>query len=123
MNKKQYEAPESCPVCAGEMYIRELACHDCNTRIKGRFRKKTAPFEMEEELYDFLRVFIFAEGSIKQSEKILNCSYPKIKNLLKKTKAALGFKEETGSTTSSIIDELDSGKIDVAAALKKLKQM
>jgi len=75
---------------------------------------------MDVELFDFIKVFIFAEGSIKQSEKILNCSYPKVKNLLKKAKAALGYTEDRTSATGFVIDQLDQGKIDVETALKKL---
>ena len=118
-----HTAPGDCPVCSEGLYIRELACHDCGTRIKGSFENRKTPFEIDDELLNFLKVFIFAEGSIKQSEKILNCSYPKIKNLLRKTKAALGFSEEPGSTAGSIIEELEQGKIDVDAALTKLKQI
>jgi hypothetical protein len=114
---------ESCPVCSGGMTIRELECKDCGTRIKGSFENRKSPLDMEDELFNFLKVFIFAEGSIKQSEKILNCSYPKIKNLLKKTKTALGFSEETKNTTGSIIEELNEGRINVDAALEKLKQV
>ncbi len=114
---------ESCPVCSGDLSIRELECGECGTRIKGSFENRKNPLDMEDELFNFLKVFIFAEGSIKQSEKILNCSYPKIKNLLKKTKAALGFSKETGNTAGSIIEELNEGRIDVDAALEKLKQV
>ncbi len=121
--KQMHAVLKSCPVCSGGLHIRELACNECGTRIKSTFESRSVPFEMDDELFEFLKVFIFAEGSIKQSEKILNCSYPKIKNLLKKTKAALGFSEESGSTAGSIIDELDQGKIDVDAALKKLKHV
>lgn len=123
LKEQIHTIPESCPVCAGDLFIRELACHDCGTRIKGAFENRHLPFKMEEELFEFLKVFIFAEGSIKQSEKILNCSYPKVKNLLKKTKAALGFSEKHSNSAGSIIDELDQGKIDVDAALKKLQQL
>lgn len=120
---QMFQAPEKCPVCNGKMYIRELACHHCDTHITGRFENRRNPYEMDEELFDFLKVFIFAEGSIKQSEKILNCSYPKVKNLLKKTKAALGVTEGKDDSTSTIIDDLDQGKIDVEGAIEKLKQL
>ncbi|MBC8391382.1 MAG: DUF2089 family protein [Deltaproteobacteria bacterium] len=116
-----HKTPDNCPICSGLMYVRELACHDCGTRIKGSFESRGNPFAMDGELFEFIKVFIFAEGSIKQSEKILNCSYPKIKNLLKKAKTALGFENENTDTAGSIIDQLDQGKIDVEAALNKLK--
>ncbi len=118
--KQLYRSPDDCPVCSGSMFIRELACHDCGTRVKGTFENRKNPLEMDEELFDFIKVFIFAEGSIKQSEKILNCSYPKVKNLLKKAKVALGFTEEDPDTTGSIIDQLDQGKINMKTALEKL---
>jgi hypothetical protein len=118
--KQHFTAPENCPVCSSRMYIRELACHECGTRVKGSFESRKNPLEMDAELFDFIKVFIFAEGSIKQSEKILNCSYPKVKNLLKKAKAALGYTEDSAGSTESVIDQLDQGKIDVETALKKL---
>lgn len=121
-NKPQtYPLPESCPVCSGDCYIREIACRSCGTRIKGAFEIRQSSLVMDEELLEFLKVFIFAEGSIKQTEKILNCSYPKVKNLLKKTKAALGFSADAEDSAAGIIDKLDQGKIDVETALEKLK--
>lgn len=118
-----YPTPESCPVCSGELHLSELSCSDCGTRMQGSFENNRLPFQLDEELFDFLKVFIFAEGSIKQSEKILNCSYPKIKNLLKKTKKALGLSDSPGESAGTIIDELDRGKLDVAEALRKLKHL
>jgi hypothetical protein len=119
--KQLHRAPDNCPICNGRMFVRELECHECGTRIKGSFKSQKNTLEMDEELFDFIKVFVFAEGSIKQSEKILNCSYPKVKNLLKKAKKALGFVEDKTDSTGSIIDQLDQGKIDVEAALEKLK--
>lgn len=108
-----------CPVCSGHVYITKLKCSHCQTEVSGKFEMPLDKFGLEEELLNFLKVFIFAEGSIKQSEKLLNCSYPKIKNLLKKTKAALGI-EEFPSENLSVIDRLDKGEIDVDEALSVL---
>lgn len=113
-------AMKECPVCSGKTIIRRIACTSCNTEISGDFEMPTSKFELEQELMDFLRVFILSEGSIKQSEKLLNCSYPKIKNLLKKTKLALGLETEIRNENKSIIDRLDEGEIDVEEALKAL---
>lgn len=111
-----------CPVCSGTLFIRELECLNCHTRVIGEFDPVDKSMDIEPELLDFIKVFIFAEGSIKQSEKLLNCSYPKIKNLLKKAKAALGMDESNDINPEVIIDQLDRGNITVDEALKKLQK-
>jgi len=119
-----YPAPGKCPVCSGELHLTELACSGCGSRIQGTFENSCLPLHMDKELFEFLKVFIFAEGSIKQCERILNCSYPKIKNLLKKTKKALGLSDTAaGVSADAIIDDLDRGKLSVSEALEKLKQL
>lgn len=110
----------SCPVCSGQVYIAKTKCLDCQTEVSGEFELPEDKLGLDDELLSFLKVFIFAEGSIKQSEKLLNCSYPKVKNLLKKTKAALGI-EEKASGSTGIIDRLDKGEIDVEEALAALQ--
>jgi len=112
---------DSCPVCSGEMIIRELECKKCQTKVVSQFHPHKGGFDIDDEIMDFIKVFIFAEGSIKQSEKLLNCSYPKIKNLLKKAKKALKIEESKQSTSMSVIEQLDQGDIDIEEALKKLK--
>jgi len=112
---------ESCPVCSGELMIRELECKKCHTKVTSQFDLHKGKLDIDDEILEFIKVFISAEGSIKQSEKLLNCSYPKIKNLLKKTKKALKIEEEKQSATSSVIEQLDQGDIDIEEALKQLK--
>ena len=111
---------KNCPVCAHALTISRLSCPACQTQISGDFEMPGHPWALDQELADFIRVFIYAEGSIKQSEKLLNCSYPKIKNLLKKTKAAMGIKEQAETDESLIIDQLEKGVIDVEEALQQL---
>jgi hypothetical protein len=116
------EPIKECPICSGLLNVSRLTCRQCDTEISGQFRYPAAPLHLDDDLIDFIKVFIYAEGSIKQSEKILNCSYPKIKNLLKKTKSALGLPVEIEGNPGGIIDKLDKGKIDVAEALELLKK-
>jgi hypothetical protein len=116
---------EKCPVCDGGMVVRELVCRRCRTQVISEFEPDRDGLSIDPEILDFIKVFIFAEGSIKQSEKILNCSYPKIKNLLKKAKAALGL-QPTGADSSTvraaIIEQLDRGELTVEEALERLKK-
>ena len=112
----------NCPVCEGELKIVKYECKECKTKISGEFEKDEMCHGLSEEIFDFIKVFISAEGSIKQAEKILNCSYPKIKNLLKKTKAALNLEKEEVIDTGDIIDMISKGEFSVEEALKKLKK-
>ena len=117
MNKPLKE----CPACKGELHIKTFKCNTCSTEVTGKFSMVDEGLNADKEILDFIKVFIFAEGSIKQSEKLLNCSYPKIKNLLKKAKSALGVSDNSSAEDNSVIDQLDRGEIDVEEALKKLK--
>jgi hypothetical protein len=112
----------NCPVCSGELTVTRLSCRSCQIDISGEFAWPGTQWELDQELRDFIKVFIYAEGSIKQSEKLLNCSYPKIKNLLKKTKAALGFKKQEETMDESVINLLDRGEINVEEALQQLRR-
>ncbi len=112
---------EKCPVCAGKMVIKEIACSKCETRVISEFKLEQNPLGISDEILDFIKVFIYSEGSIKQSEKIMNCSYPKIKNLLKKTKLALGINDFESVSNNAVLDQLDRGDIDVEAALNLIK--
>jgi|APSaa5957512576_1039674.scaffolds.fasta_scaffold107982_1 hypothetical protein len=112
---------DNCPVCSGQMIVKELECMSCKTRVISEFDNAANPLNIDPDLVDFIKVFIYAEGSIKQSEKLLNCSYPKIKNLLKKAKIALGVKDEYSDNHTSIIERLDKGELSVDDALSAIK--
>lgn len=111
---------ENCPVCNGKFFIKKIECEQCHTSIEGEFSLPVnQPYD--EEIMNFIKVFIFTEGSIRQTEKMLNCSYPKVKNLLKKTKAALGLDATNKEEEIDILELLDKGEIDVEEALEKMK--
>ena len=114
---------EKCPVCQEKMFIRTLECSKCQTQVKSQFSLSNDDLKIPEDILSFIKVFIYAEGNIKQCEKVMNCSYPKIKNLLKKAKTALGVQDMPKEDNTSVLKQLDHGEIDVEAALNKLKKM
>lgn len=111
-----------CPVCGSGLKVSEYTCSNCKTSIKGDFICGGSISGMDKEIEDFIRIFIFAEGSIRQVEKMMNCSYPKVKNLLKKAKAALGFEEQEGSDSDEVLELLAKGEITTEEALEKLNK-
>ncbi|MBN2790479.1 MAG: DUF2089 family protein [Candidatus Delongbacteria bacterium] len=113
----------NCPVCDGELKVVKYECLKCKTKISGEFDRQEKCQGLSDEIFDFIKTFIAAEGSIKQTEKLLNCSYPKIKNLLKKTKAALDLENDDEEVdTGDIIELISKGEYSVEEALKKLKK-
>lgn len=118
MNKK-------CPYCNGDMTIKELECPKCQIKIHGNIKEGSMP-SVPEEILNFIKVFIYTEGNIKKVEKILNCSYPKVKNLLKEAKIALGVDEESREgdkpDVSAVLDLLKEGKITYEQAMEIIEK-
>ncbi len=111
-----------CPVCGSGLKVSEYTCTGCATKISGDFICGGSMSGLEKEIEDFIKVFIFAEGSIRQVEKMMNCSYPKVKNLLKKAKAALGLEEDDDSGSDEVLELLAKGDISTEEALEKLNK-
>lgn len=113
---------ETCPVCSGKMIVKEVECLACQTKVISEFESPGSQLNIDPDLMDFIKVFVYAEGSIKQTEKLLNCSYPKVKNLLKKAKSALRVKDEYSDDHANVIERLDKGELSVDEALSLIKE-
>lgn len=110
---------KDCPSCGHELIISELKCPNCDLRV----RKDFSPClfcQLSDEDYEFLLIFLRAQGKITDMEKTLDASYPTIKiridNLLKNLQ--LSPFEDAGDP----IDALARGKISVDEAVSLLKQ-
>ncbi len=101
------------------MVISELKCPACDLRVKKDL--SLCEFcRLPEDDYEFLKIFLRAQGKITDIEKILGISYPTIKtkidNLLKKLNLAPveGKKDP--------IDALADGELSVDEVVTILKQ-
>ena len=124
---KKIKIPVDCHFCGGEVRVSAVKCKDCGTEISGDFSEINSEKGIlidDEEILNFIKIFIFAEGNIKQAEKILNCSYPKIKNYLKKAKKALNIDDNIVMETSEeILEKLEKGIITAEEATEKLSKI
>lgn len=111
-----------CPVCSSRLKVSEYTCDTCRTRIKGDFECNSDFAGFDKEILEFIKVFVYAEGSIKQVEKLMNCSYPKVKNLLKKAKTALNIEEEENDISAEVLEKLSKGEISTDEAINKLSK-
>lgn len=113
-----------CPLCGGEVEITQFHCIECDSSISGHFHN-CAMGAFDEETLRFIKIFLYAEGSIKQVEKLMNCSYPKVKNLLKKAKVTLGVSDEDvvqEDDASEVLDLLNDGTITFEEAMERINK-
>jgi hypothetical protein len=120
--------PSQCPICGGEVVVTRITCRDCSTTIDGQFSSRTFS-QLTPEQMDFVETFVRLEGKITHMEKELGYSYPTIRKLLHDVIRALGYEpggeEEVPDLTDeerqTILNDLESGKINYEDALKLLK--
>ena len=121
-----YAAPSRCPVCQSELEVTRLHCSTCDTSIEGRFSGGPIAHLTAEHL-DFIVSFVRCEGKINRMEQELGVSYPTIRNRLHEVIRALGYEpgrdepvEVSLETRSTVLADLDSGKISPDEAMRLL---
>ncbi len=123
-----YALPSQCPICGGEVIVTQINCRDCDTTIDGRFSSRTFS-QLTPEQMNFVETFVRLEGKITHMEKELGYSYPTIRKLLHDVIRALGYEpgsevgisELSEEERQSILEDLDTGKINYEDAMKQLK--
>ena len=114
---------KQCPVCNSTLEIKEYHCPKCDTTIRGNFAVGDLA-SLSAPQQEFVKVFICAQGSIKEVEKALSISYPTVKNRLAEVIDVLcpSQQSKTQNLSESILDEIERGEISVDDAIKKLKK-
>ena len=101
--------------------IERIRLKDKNIAIEGSF--DLPPFaQLSSENVLFITAFVRSHGSIKDMEAQFGISYPTVKNRLNAIADELPFFEVNPPTPKrDILDEIESGKISVDEALKRMK--
>src|SRR5687768_11505737 len=83
-----HTAPQQCPTCTHRLEIRELACPNCATTVRGRWAPN--PFSgLSSDQQTFLTLFVRSRGNLSDVERTLGVSYPTIRAKLDDLVAAL----------------------------------
>jgi hypothetical protein len=87
--------PTTCPACSSQLKVKSLVCERCQTEIQGQYELPLlAKLSLDDQ--DFILEFIKASGSLKEMAKLLNLSYPTIRNRLDEIIERVKFTEKTG---------------------------
>jgi hypothetical protein len=130
---KPLDSNLQCPSCHHPLRPTVLGCERCNIRLEGPFQLNEFATLSPEDLH-FLRIFVQAEGRIREMESALGLSYPTIraritalKNRLAgetsppAAKPALAAKPERESKAGQILEALRQGTISFDEAMRRLK--
>ena len=71
-----------------------------------------------------IELFLVSRGNIKEMERLMNISYPTVRNKLEEIVVALGYPadQEIGLSRSEILEHLEKGKITSEEAVELLKK-
>jgi Uncharacterized protein conserved in bacteria len=78
---KERIVPNTCPSCGGKLMIGELYCQGCPTKVCGSFDLPPL-MRLNAAEQEFVESFVTASGSLKDMAKIMNLSYPTVRNRL-----------------------------------------
>lgn len=110
-----------CPSCGNPLAVTALHCTVCETGISGRFD----PCEfcrLSEEQLTFVRLFIQRRGNLSEMEKVLNISYPTVRNKLDEIIRLLQPAPlAQASGRDAILRRVASGELSAEDALAELK--
>lgn len=121
-----------CPSCQEVLTPKVLSCDRCELKVEGPFRLNEFATLSPEDLH-FLRVFVRAEGRIKEMEGALGLSYPTIRTRLTEFKKRL-FSDvdqarenpvepsQENLSTAEILERLQSGKCSFDEAMRLIRQ-
>ena len=114
-----HKAPTQCPACSSAMFVAELGCESCETRVSGHFAH--CEFcALTDDQRELLRVFLSSRGNMKELERHLGVSYPTARNRLADLLGALGMAAEAPEPRLEVLESLARGDIGVDEAMKEL---
>ncbi|MHC4123128.1 MAG: DUF2089 family protein [Planctomycetota bacterium] len=73
--------PTICPACTSQLLVKSLICEKCDTQIQGRYTLSALASLCPDD-QTFILDFMKASGSLKEMAKLLQLSYPTVRNRL-----------------------------------------
>lgn len=110
-----------CPYCYDTMEVAKYSCTGCGVSVEGSFPVPRL-LQLNTEQQQFIERFVITSGSLKEMAKEMGVSYPTVRNRLDRIIEALEGKiSAEEEKRSSILDDLESGKITADKAAELIK--
>ena len=119
--------PTKCPVTGEALEVTRLECPSSGISIKGRFQPNEFAL-LEPDKLEFMRLFVKVRGNLKEVERILELSYPTVRQRFENLLLALGYEahesvEEVKVERADILSLLEEGEISADEATKQLQAL
>ena len=145
---KRIDSNLLCPSCHDSLRPAVLACDACGIKVEGPFQLNEFAALGPEDLH-FLRIFIQAEGRVRDMEAALGLSYPTIRTRLTalrerlaasanaqsaakppetessfdRAKGSEADRKAAGSSVRHILEQLEAGSIEYEEALSQIRRL
>lgn len=137
MSDRPAPLPLTCPSCQGALRPRVLGCDGCGVKVEGSFEQNEFAALGGEDLH-LLRIFVLAEGRIRDMEAPLGLSYPTIRVRLKALREKVAGRLPAGApargtapaasarpragAVDEILARLQAGELTFEQAMELVKQ-
>ncbi len=89
--------PTKCPACHNPLIVKSLVCDECKTEVQGQYQlPPLASFSPEDQ--EFILNFLKVSGSLKDMAKLLQLSYPTVRNRLDEIIGRIKLTEQQNNT-------------------------
>ncbi|UDQ98761.1 DUF2089 family protein [Lentisphaerota bacterium WC36G] len=113
----------NCHNCAHKMEIKVMKCPNCDLEISGNIELPRLA-QLDPQSRKFIELFVLSGGSLKEVGKILDLSYPTVRNRLDSIIESLKqLNEEKKVKREEIIKQLEAGVISSSEALQLLNKL
>lgn len=112
-----------CPSCLQSLQTTEVACSDCDIRIKGDFtlpRLARLPIETQK----LIEQFVLCGGNLKIMAEELQTSYPTLRKKIDELIETMRqLQKDDQSAVTVILDDIEQGKISSQKGVRLIKEM
>ena len=112
-----------CPYCGSQMKVERMKCPKCDMAVEGDFAHVPLG-HLSPEQQKFIEMFVLTSGSLKEMARILDISYPTVRNRLDRVIDAVkqAIQEESGAR-NALIDAVAEGRLSAGEAAEILRNL
>lgn len=127
-----YLTPSICPICGDKLTVTRLSCPSCDTVLEGHYQfGRLEQLTLEQRA--FVELFVRCDGKLNWVAQELKLSYPSVRARLDEVIRAMGYevheappaeeKQRNAEARQAVLNDLATGKISSAEAIKRLQDI